>query len=188
MQPHEPQHARTPCPSPTPIHPHHQLPPKPMSIVLVMPSNHLILGHPLLVLPSIFPRIRVFSTRIPLLLAAHGVFHLPCSMQSLQLQHVLSSYLCVCMCAQSFQLFPTLCDPIDCSSLTRDQTWTPELVVWSVSHWTTRQFLDSSLISRSLINRSLLHSLPQHSAEISPGMVVHNLYLVQSKSKLSNGF
>ena len=120
---------------------HHQLPPKPMSIVLVMPSNHLILCHPLLVLPSIFPRIRVFSTRIPLLLAAHGVFHLPCSMQSLQLQHVLSSYLCVCMCAQSFQLFPTLCDPIDCSSLTRDQTWTPELVVWSLSHWTTRQFL-----------------------------------------------
>ena len=36
-------------------------PPKPMSIELVMPSNHLILCHPLLLLPSIFPRIRVFS-------------------------------------------------------------------------------------------------------------------------------
>ena len=32
-----------------------------MSIELVMPSNHLILCHPLLLLPSIFPRIRVFS-------------------------------------------------------------------------------------------------------------------------------
>ena len=32
-----------------------------MSIRLVMPSNHLILCHPLLLLPSIFPRIRVFS-------------------------------------------------------------------------------------------------------------------------------
>ena len=32
-----------------------------MSIQLVMPSNHLILCHPLLLLPSIFPRIRVFS-------------------------------------------------------------------------------------------------------------------------------
>ena len=32
-----------------------------MSIKLVMPSNHLILGHPLLLLPSIFPSIRVFS-------------------------------------------------------------------------------------------------------------------------------
>ena len=33
-----------------------------MSIELVMPSNHLILCHPLLLLPSIFPGIRVFST------------------------------------------------------------------------------------------------------------------------------
>ena len=32
-----------------------------MSIELVMPSNHLILYHPLLLLPSIFPIIRVFS-------------------------------------------------------------------------------------------------------------------------------
>ena len=38
-----------------------QSPPKPMSIELVMPSNHLILCHPLLLLPSIFPSIRVFS-------------------------------------------------------------------------------------------------------------------------------
>ena len=32
-----------------------------MFITLVMPSNHLILCHPLLLLPSIFPSIRVFS-------------------------------------------------------------------------------------------------------------------------------
>ena len=32
-----------------------------LSIELVMPSNHLILCHPLLLLPSIFPSIRVFS-------------------------------------------------------------------------------------------------------------------------------
>jgi len=32
-----------------------------MSIELVMPSNHLILCHPFLLLPSIFPSIRVFS-------------------------------------------------------------------------------------------------------------------------------
>ena len=35
--------------------------PKLMSIELVMPSNHLILCHPLPLLPSIFPSIRVFS-------------------------------------------------------------------------------------------------------------------------------
>ena len=33
-----------------------------MSIELVMPSNHLILCCPLLLLPSIFPSIRVFSS------------------------------------------------------------------------------------------------------------------------------
>ena len=32
-----------------------------MSIELVMPSNHLILFHPLLLPPSIFPSIRIFS-------------------------------------------------------------------------------------------------------------------------------
>ena len=36
-------------------------PPKPTSIELMMPSNHLILCRLLLCLPSIFPRIRVFS-------------------------------------------------------------------------------------------------------------------------------
>ena len=35
--------------------------PKLMSIESVMPSNHFILCHPLLLLPSIFPSIRVFS-------------------------------------------------------------------------------------------------------------------------------
>ena len=34
-----------------------------MSIKLVMPSNHLILCHPLLLPPSIFPSIKVFSNR-----------------------------------------------------------------------------------------------------------------------------
>ena len=37
-----------------------------MSIELVMPSNHLILCHPLLLLPSIFPSIRFFSNELVL--------------------------------------------------------------------------------------------------------------------------
>ena len=48
----------------TPVLPiHHQLPEstKLISIELVMPSSHLILCCPLLLLPSIFPSIRVFS-------------------------------------------------------------------------------------------------------------------------------
>ena len=32
-----------------------------MTMELVMPSNHLILCHPLLLLPSVFPSIRIFS-------------------------------------------------------------------------------------------------------------------------------
>ena len=40
--------------------------PKFMSIEPVMPSNHLILCHPLLLLPSIVPSIRVFSNELAL--------------------------------------------------------------------------------------------------------------------------
>ena len=61
LLPHEPKHARPPCPSPTPrVHPN----PCPLSM---MPSNHLILCHPLL-LPSIFPSVRVFSNKSTLLM------------------------------------------------------------------------------------------------------------------------
>ena len=51
LRPHELQHARPPCPSPTP-----RVYPNPC------PSNHLILCYPLLLLPSVFPSIRVFSS------------------------------------------------------------------------------------------------------------------------------
>ena len=55
LQPHESQHARPPCPLPTPgVHSN-------TSIESVMPSSHLILCHPLLLLPPIPPSIRVFS-------------------------------------------------------------------------------------------------------------------------------
>ena len=40
--------------------------PKLVSIELVMPCNHLILCRPLLLLPSIFPSIRVFSNELAL--------------------------------------------------------------------------------------------------------------------------
>ena len=46
-----------------PVYNQLQSSPKPMSIEWVMPSNHLILCCPLLLLPSIFPSIRVFSNK-----------------------------------------------------------------------------------------------------------------------------
>ena len=54
LRPHGLQHTRPPCPSPS----SRLL--KLMSIESVMPSNHLILYHPLLS-PSIFPSVTVFS-------------------------------------------------------------------------------------------------------------------------------
>ena len=63
LRPHEPQHTRPPL-SIT----NSRSPPKPTSIESVMPSNHLILGRPLLLLPSIFPSIRVFSNESALLI------------------------------------------------------------------------------------------------------------------------
>ena len=57
-RPHGLQHPRLPCPSFTISWSWLRL----MSVESVMPSNHLILCHPLL-LPSIFPSIRVFSNK-----------------------------------------------------------------------------------------------------------------------------
>ena len=54
LQPHGLQYARLPCPSVC------QSLFRLMSIELMMPSNHLILCCPFLLLPSIFPSIRVF--------------------------------------------------------------------------------------------------------------------------------
>ena len=54
LQPHELQHARPPCPSPTPgVHSN--------SIKSVMPSSHLMLCRPFFLLPPIPSSIRVFS-------------------------------------------------------------------------------------------------------------------------------
>ena len=55
LWPHGLQHTRLPCPSLS------LSLPKFMSIESVMPSNHLILCCPFLLLPLIFPSIRVFS-------------------------------------------------------------------------------------------------------------------------------
>ena len=99
-----------------------------ISIELVRPSNHLILCHPFLLLPSIFPSIRVFSNK--------SVFHIrwpkywsfsfsvsPSNEYSrlisfrmdwlnlLTVQGTLKSL--AAAAAKSLQSCPTLCDPID---------------------------------------------------------------------------
>ena len=59
LQPHGLQHARPPCPSSISRSLF-----KLMSIESVMPSNHLILCHPLLLFPAVFPSIRIFSSEL----------------------------------------------------------------------------------------------------------------------------
>ena len=59
--------------------------PKLMSTELVMPSSHLILCHSLLLLPSIFPSIRVFSNELVLL-------HQVAKVLELKLQHQHQSF------------------------------------------------------------------------------------------------
>ena len=58
LQPHGLQHARLLCPPPFPRVYSNSCP--------LMLSNHLILCHPLLLWPSIFPSIRVFSNELAL--------------------------------------------------------------------------------------------------------------------------
>ena len=53
--------------------------PKPMSIESVMPSNHLILCHPLLLLHSVFPSSRIFSKE--------SALHIRWNVLEFQLQH-----------------------------------------------------------------------------------------------------
>ena len=66
LRPHGLQHARLPCPSPSPRVCSNSCPPQRGLIESVIPSNHLILCHPYLLLPSIFPSIRVFSNELAL--------------------------------------------------------------------------------------------------------------------------
>ena len=79
LRPHESQHARPPCPSPIPW----SLP-KSMPIESVMPFSHLILCHPILLLPPIPPSIRVFSNVNSL--------HEVAKVLELQLQHQSSQW------------------------------------------------------------------------------------------------
>ena len=60
LRPHGLQHARLPCPSLS------WSLVKLTSIESVRPSNHLILCHPLLLLPSTFPSVRVVSNNLAL--------------------------------------------------------------------------------------------------------------------------
>ena len=68
LRPYELQHARPPSPSPTP-----GVYSNSCQIELVMPSSHLILCRPLLLLPPIPPSIRVFSNESTLHMSGQSI-------------------------------------------------------------------------------------------------------------------
>ena len=103
LQPHELEHTRLPCPSLSPSLFKH------MSIESVMPSNCLILYYPFLLLPSIFPSIRVFSnaSALPIRWPKYWSFSFSISSFNentgfnIQLYNI---YVCVCACALNLSI------------------------------------------------------------------------------------
>ena len=96
------QHARPPCPSLTPgVYSN-------SCLLSLMPSNHLILCCPLLLLPSVFPSIRVFSNESALLIRWPKYWSFSFSI-SPSTEYSGSAT----ATAKSLQSCPTLCDPID---------------------------------------------------------------------------
>ena len=150
---------------------HHQLPEpfvKLMSISWVMPSNHLILCHPLLLLPSIFPSIRVFSNELVLRIRwpkywgfsfsisppneDSGLLSLRTdSLDLLAFQGTLKSLFhhhsskpqCICWGFFTFFFFfwpcHAACGMQDISSPTGIETVPPPLGAPSLNHWATRE-------------------------------------------------
>ena len=83
-----------------------------MSIESVMPSSHLILCHPLLFMPSIFPRIRVFSNACSSAQMTKWQICTHTQYSFFPLKRLIPHFLCV----QFSYSCLTLCDPMDHST------------------------------------------------------------------------
>ena len=68
-----------------------------MSIKSVMPSNHLIIRHPLLLPPAIFPSIRVFSNDLVLLISWPKYWSFSFSISPSN-EYLGLTCVCVCVC------------------------------------------------------------------------------------------
>ena len=134
-----------------------QSPPKPMSIESVMPSNQLILCCPLLLLPSIFPRIRVFSNE--------SALHQVAKISEFQLQQCLSSEHpgLISFRIDWFDLLAVQGTLLQHHSSKASILWC-SASLWSTSHIHTVQF------SRSVMS----NSLRPHVQCSTPGLPVHH--------------
>ena len=97
------------------------------SIELVMPSDHLILCHPFLLLSSIFPSIRVFSNESVLCIRWPPYWSFSFSISPPDEYSGLISF--------------RFCGIWDLNSPTRGQTHVLCIAIWILNHWTTREVL-----------------------------------------------
>ena len=136
-----------------------------MSIELVMPSNHLTLCHPLLLLLSIFPSIRVFSNESALCIMWPKYWTLSISINPSNKYSGLISFridwfdlVCVCLVAQSCL---TLCESMEGS--------TPCSSVKGIVY-----FIDLFQFSRLVVSDSLQPHALQHARppclSLTPGV------------------
>ena len=90
-----------------------------MPIESVMPSSHLILCRPLLLMAPIPPSLRVFSSESTLRMRWPKYWSFSFSIRpSNEHPGLISTHqfgIIACMCAKSLQLCWTLCDPMDCN-------------------------------------------------------------------------
>ena len=98
-----------------------------MSIELVIKSSHLILCHPLLLLPSVFPSINVFSSELALCIRWPKYWS--CSFSISPSNEYLGSF------------------PLELTGLISLQSKGLSRVFWSLNHWTTREVPLDSIVN-----------------------------------------
>ena len=98
-----------------------------MSIELVIKSSHLILCHPLLLLPSVFPSINVFSSELALCIRWPKYWS--CSFSISPSNEYLGSF------------------PLELTGLISLQSKGLSRVLWSLNHWTTREVPLDSIVN-----------------------------------------
>ena len=129
---------------------------KHMYVELVMPSNHLILCHPVFLLPSIFPSIRVFSSEsaLPIRWPKYWSFSF-----SMSFQWIFRVYFPLGLIGWISLLFKGLSRVFSSTTVWKHQFFRAQPSLWSNSQCLLLLFLNSSLTMGELVGETTLTSL-----------------------------
>ena len=126
-----------------------------------MPSKHLILCHPLLLLPSIFPSIRIFPSELVLHISWSKYWGFSFSISSSNEYLGLISFRIDWFDLRTVQGTLKSCGILTLNSGIWDLVLQPgfeprptSLVVWRFSHWTTREILGNMSLCTEISNKS----------------------------------